>query len=102
MSRPLVESLTVAILARRARLRVGAGSGRSEREPVRLLPRGDPLPGGELVPAGLGPEPAAVARRAHPAERRERVVVEGLVVHVDDPGVELLRQRETTRDRSGL
>jgi len=62
---------------------------------VGLRPRGDPLPLGELIPAALRAEPAAVAGRTGAAERRVRVVVQRLVVDVHDAGVQPLGELET-------
>src|SRR5436190_21281948 len=58
-----------------------------------------PLPFGELVPIRRSTEPRPVAGRAHATERDGRLVVHGLVVNVDHPRAEPLRERETARDR---
>src|SRR5580698_10249926 len=65
-----------------------SGTVDSEREAVGLRPRGDPLPLGELVPAALRAEPAAVNRGTGAAERRVRVVVQRLVVDMHDAGAQ--------------
>lgn len=59
---------------------------RSEGERVWNVSARDPPPLGELVPAALSPEPRAVTRSADTPERRERIIVQGLVVDVDDAG----------------
>ena len=54
---------------------------------------GDPAELGELVDHRLAAEPPP-ARVLDAAERHLRLVADGLVVDVDDPGLELLRERE--------
>src|SRR6185503_4144248 len=67
-------------------------SSRSEGERVRAALHGDPARLRELVDDRRAAEPSEPAV-LHPAERHLRLVADGLVVDVDDPGVDGLRQR---------
>src|SRR5580704_7375642 len=71
----------------------GTRSGPGGRTLVRVVHRsrrdGEPAPLGELFEVGLAAGPAAQAGRAHPAERRQRLVLRGGVVDVHHPGPQL-------------
>src|SRR5712664_339379 len=68
----------------------GTMAGPAGRTSVRVMhgPRRDrePAPLGELLQVGVAAGPAAQAGRAHPAERRQRLVLRGGVVDVHHPG----------------
>src|SRR5437762_3713542 len=65
----------------------------SERERVRAALDGDPAKLREFVDHGL-PAEATPARILDAAERHLRLVADGLVVDVHDPGLEPLRERK--------
>src|SRR6476660_1806952 len=65
-----------------------------ERVRGNVAPDGDPTLVGEGIEVGLAAEARAGARGQYPAERSDRLVVDGLVVDVDDAGRDLVGQGE--------
>src|SRR5215210_8643569 len=74
----------------------------SERERLRLLARGHPLPLGPQLEVRDAAEVAAVARLAEAAERSGWLLVDRAVVDVDHAGMELLGDRGRAPLRAGL
>src|SRR5271167_773205 len=70
----------------------------SERVRVRLLLDGHPLPLGELLPIGGTADARAVAGSPASAKRNVRLVGDGLVVDVQQPGVEAIADGDRAAD----
>src|SRR5439155_258042 len=90
-------SLSLTIIGRRRTRKLPASAAPSEGEGMGYALHRDTAQLRELVHDGRAAEPAETAV-LDAAERHLRLVADGLVVDVDDPGVDQLRKREATVD----